>query len=503
MKSLSSLLAFCLLFHLSSTAQLTVMKGKKEFYNGTENTLISYLDQNFYNLNPIEGIWVFTKIEYNDAGNVVSEDDNFARCGIIRDPNSPRRDFIEFALDHPVYSTNKVIYNITKAGAGGTYTCEGIGWLASNTSYTYNQEHDAIYRAGSALVGSSAVTVGVRQYPKSAPKNVTGGSYSANTGNTAQTARGSATRKVTDPRGWQPIVDWDNHIFPAYLLSMSAISQSNFSPDPDYIGDPVSVLGIMIVSPGNNAKVHISIDATKYSRPVDVEYTLPVQGVQYSVYPKVSWDYDLLRGLKQSTPLDFTYRVTVNGKTFPPEYVTTTLRSINDCPLYVSDYHGEMQDLKYLFAAYVNEENPLVDQMLGEALKLKTVNEFMGYQGKPEDVVMQVYAIWRLLQEKGIKYSSITASAHTTDQKVFSQRIRTFEDAMNTRQANCVDGTVVFASFLRAISIHPMLVTIPGHCFLGFYLDEEKTKPLFLETTMLGMTDLSQYSGIKNNGSLS
>lgn len=492
MRAILSVAAFLLAGSLS--AQLTVMQGKKEFYNGNENSFIAYLDQNFYNLNPIEGIWVFSKVEYDSYGNVVSEEDNFARCGIVRDPSSARRDFIEFALEHPVYNTNKVIYNITTGGGGtGVYTCEGIGWVATNTAYTYDAEHDMILREGTPMTGSVAYTVGIRQYPKSAPKNTTGGSYKPNNqgaGKTTlaqQSAGGNSSRRITSARGWEPIVDWDNHIFPSYLLSMSTVRTSNFAPDPDYIGDPISVMGILIISPENNARVRIQLDATKYSRPVDAEFVLPIKGVQYSVYPKVSWDYDLLRGLKQSTPLDFTYRVTVNGRAFPAEYVTATLRSLNDCPLFVADYHGEIQDLKYLFAAYVNEENPMVDQMLGEALKQKVVSNFAGYQaGTVEDVLMQVYAIWKLLRDKGMKYSSITTSANTEDEKVFSQRVRTFDDAINTRQANCVDGTVVFASFLRAINISPILVTIPGHCFLGFYVDAEKTTPLFLETTMMG-----------------
>jgi hypothetical protein len=49
-----------------------------------------------------------------------------------------------------------------------------------------------------------------------------------------------------------------------------------------------------------------------------------------------------------------------------------------------------------------------------------------------------------------------------------------------------VDGSVLFASVLRQIGIEPILVLVPGHMFMGFYLDPECTKPEFLETTMMG-----------------
>jgi hypothetical protein len=56
-----------------------------------------------------------------------------------------------------------------------------------------------------------------------------------------------------------------------------------------------------------------------------------------------------------------------------------------------------------------------------------------------------------------------------------------------------VDGSVLFASVLRKIGIDPFLIEIPHHMFLGFYLDKEHRQPSYLETTMMGVTDLSQY----------
>jgi hypothetical protein len=76
---------------------------------------------------------------------------------------------------------------------------------------------------------------------------------------------------------------------------------------------------------------------------------------------------------------------------------------------------------------------------------------------------------------------------------VFSQRVRPFEVSLNTSQANCVDGTVLFASILRAIKIEPILVGIPGHMFLGYYKDSKKENYSFLETTMLGIVNLNEH----------
>jgi hypothetical protein len=49
-----------------------------------------------------------------------------------------------------------------------------------------------------------------------------------------------------------------------------------------------------------------------------------------------------------------------------------------------------------------------------------------------------------------------------------------------------VDGSVLMASLLRKIDIEPMLVFVPGHCYLAFFVDQEQTQLVALETTLIG-----------------
>src|SRR5262249_49768912 len=53
-------------------------------------------------------------------------------------------------------------------------------------------------------------------------------------------------------------------------------------------------------------------------------------------------------------------------------------------------------------------------------------------------------------------------------------------------QANCVDGSVLFASLLRKVGIEPYLVLIPGHCYVAFQVDKEGKEIAALETTLIG-----------------
>ena len=66
--------------------------------------------------------------------------------------------------------------------------------------------------------------------------------------------------------------------------------------------------------------------------------------------------------------------------------------------------------------------------------------------------------------------------------------MRLIDESINNAQANCVDGSVLLASLLRKIDIEPVLVYVPGHCYLAFYLDAEQKHLVGLETTLIGST---------------
>ena len=96
------------------------------------------------------------------------------------------------------------------------------------------------------------------------------------------------------------------------------------------------------------------------------------------------------------------------------------------------------------------------------------------------------------MQKRGFKYSSISNSSLSSN-VVFSQRVRTFDDALASAQINCVDGSVLFASLLKAININPILVRVPGHMFVGYYTDVSHTDIHFLETSMIGDVTLEDF----------
>jgi hypothetical protein len=284
------------------------------------------------------------------------------------------------------------------------------------------------------------------------------------------------------------------NVFPSSILSVATTDTQVIVPsDSLYLGNPKSSFPVLIKSGKALGRVRIEIAETRfYARSVS-EFVLEKENTEYLIYPDVIWNYDALRNNSQAEPISVVVTAELNGKPLGQRVRTYSVRSINECLLgYVSNgtkYH----DTGIFFAAYVNEDHPMIDQILREALNTRIITRFLGYQARtPEDVDKQVYALWNVLQRRNFQYSSV-ANTSLSSNVVFSQRVRTFDDAFNSSQINCVDGSVLFASLLRAINMEPILVRVPGHMFVGYYTDSKRSNMNFLETTMIGDVNLDDF----------
>ena len=283
------------------------------------------------------------------------------------------------------------------------------------------------------------------------------------------------------------------NIFPVTILSTATTDADLIKPaDTTYIGNPKSCIGLRIRNGHTNSKLRVEVAETPFFSTSVSEFVLPKAGKEYLVFPDIIWNYKALQENTQPMPVNISVHVKLNGKELSSN-VVFSMRSINECLLGYMDSRMKFHDTGQFFAAYVNEDNPKIDHILRQALDSRIVNRFWGYQSRSEKVVdRQVYALWYVLQKRGFKYSSISNSSLSSN-VVFTQRVRTFDDALESAQINCVDGSVLFASLLKAININPILVRIPGHMFVGYYTDRSHKNIHFLETSMIGDVNLDDF----------
>jgi hypothetical protein len=300
---------------------------------------------------------------------------------------------------------------------------------------------------------------------------------------------------------WTPEANMDHQLFPSLLIATATarpIEEDDAeakTPDPYLLGERFGLVGVSIKPETANTKVKVTLKENDLMAASTWSGELAEAGKEYYIAPKVNYKFEKLRKTTQQMPLNVVFAVELDGKSAGEKTETLQVRSINDCPFGVSNDEETLNDenfiagsaeIGWMFAAYVNENHPMLDKILQEALGTRIVNAFVGYQrDDPAEVVRQVFAIWSALQKRGIQYSSTTTTPGGSED-VYSQYVRFLDQSITNTQANCVDGSVLFASILRKISIQPFLVTTPGHMYMGFYLTPDKKDFVGLETTVIG-----------------
>ncbi len=275
----------------------------------------------------------------------------------------------------------------------------------------------------------------------------------------------------------------EGRLYPSLLLGTAQLS------DPSYaLNDTNAFFSVTVTAPTSNAVLRVTIDSTNLNYVTTIQEVMPVKGVRYTFYPTVKWKYDKLYRTRQQGNADFTFTCYINDEEVDVKNLRLNYRSANECILSVHDVAGRNHDYRWLFAAYVNEEHPYIDSILSNILQQGVVSTIMGYQKNAATVVSQVEAIWYYALEHGITYSSISCTSNpSTTTNV--QHIRFFDEVYSSRQANCIDACVFFASIMRKIGLKPVIFVEPCHAYLGYYTDKGRRQLKLLETTITAWVD--------------
>jgi hypothetical protein len=305
---------------------------------------------------------------------------------------------------------------------------------------------------------------------------------------------------------WTPEANMDHQLFPSLIIATATArpvepeDEEAAKPDPYMLGERFGLVGVSIKAPAANAKVKVTVKENELMTATSWIGELAEEGKEYFIAPKVNYKFEQLRQVAQQKPLNVAFELEVDGEPAGEQHETLQVRSINDCPFAVANSEETLDDenviagsaeIGWMFAAYVNENHPMLDKILQEALETKIVGAFKVATHEHDETLRQVFALWSALQKRGVQYSSTTNTPGGSE-TVQSQFVRFVDQSLTNTQANCVDGSVLFASLLRKISIEPFLVTVPGHMYVGFYLGAGKSRFVALETTLLGVPEVSE-----------
>ena len=214
---------------------------------------------------------------------------------------------------------------------------------------------------------------------------------------------------------------------------------------------------------------------------VEVETLVPVEAVQLpTFYP------DKLAALTELT------RATVNVEVQDLDARTEVHRTIpvwllaqTTAPLKVKDpSSGTWKDMTRYLGAFVTPNAPPIMSYVRKALDKHPQKRLVGYQVDEAEVTAQVRAIYEALAESGIAYVNSIID-FTPETGMNNQRVRRPRESLADKSANCIDGVVLLASLLEAISLNPAIVIVPGHAFLAWETGRNSGQWKYLETTMV------------------
>ena len=165
--------------------------------------------------------------------------------------------------------------------------------------------------------------------------------------------------------GFEIVDDLGGNIFPSAILSVATTDAQVITPsDSMYLGNPKSCIAVRVKSRTAYSRVRIEVAETPFfSRSVS-EFVLNRPRTEYTIYPDIIWNYEALKNNVQAEPVSVAVKVEMNGDDLGQRVRTFSVRSINECLLGYVANGTKFYDTSILFAAYVNEENPMIDQFI-------------------------------------------------------------------------------------------------------------------------------------------
>jgi hypothetical protein len=262
-------------------------------------------------------------------------------------------------------------------------------------------------------------------------------------------------------------------LFPALELSQSAIGIDAGRAAGN------GLLRIRILGEDSPRDVRLTLSTDGLRKPTVIDARIRDEVV---LRPRLDWDVDALHAL--SAARRQVLRVKIEGRGFAPieRSIDVRVHPLDEALYYVREGDARI-DLGWAFAAWVDPQHPVIDELLALA-GIDEHDAHMQMTDRP-DRLRQAQSIWTALERRGLRYAGEGAGI-SQGPNIYSQRVRLLSSTWDERVANCLDGSVLIASALERLGIGTFLVLVPGHAFVGFYPNPESREAEFLETTLLG-----------------
>ncbi len=124
-----------------------------------------------------------------------------------------------------------------------------------------------------------------------------------------------------------------------------------------------------------------------------------------------------------------------------------------------------------LLSSFVVPNNPALSQIIARASdflgKWTGDPSFDAYQSQDVNrVLSQSAALYEAVKELQLVYCTAPASFEES-----GQRVRLSDTVLQQKRGNCLDISLLYASCMEAVGLHPLLLLTQGHIFSGVWLE--------------------------------
>ena len=213
-------------------------------------------------------------------------------------------------------------------------------------------------------------------------------------------------------------------------------------------------------------RVVVSLEGDRIELVKSVYDTIPAKTTVNDEILRLKPDISEMLQLTEGYTADFRLRLTVGDdvafeKTFPVNIMA------------FDQWTGSGNYPPEMIAAFVTPNASFISKIVNKAsdvLKRLTSDRSMdGYQRQnPNRVRAMVASIYEALRSEQIRYCGVPASFEAC-----GQRIRLADRVLLEKLGTCIDTTVLMASCLESVSLHPIIVFFHGHAYVGAWLTEE------------------------------
>ncbi len=159
----------------------------------------------------------------------------------------------------------------------------------------------------------------------------------------------------------------------------------------------------------------------------------------------------------------------------------------------------EEYDMSQYIAAWVTPHAVVIDPLMRKAAEYHPEKSIAGYQCG-ESCSEQEWAEYSNAQAKAVftalkndyRITYINSPIAFGSGGDNPQRVRLPKDAMASNSANCIDGTVLYASALESIGMNPHIIILPTHAFVCYDTKPDGEGFTCIETTMTGSSTFEE-----------